>query len=97
MNKKLICIALLFFALATDVLMAQATAPEDLEAFVDKGMQDWHVPGAAVAVVTSKEVLFEQGFGHTTTKGGTSVNTHTLFAICIYYKGDVECRAVNPG
>ena len=81
MNKKLISLAFLMFTVTSGALMAKVAAPDDLTTFIEKGMQDWHVPGAAVAVVTDKEVLFEKGFGNTATKDGTPVNTHTLFAI----------------
>lgn len=80
MNKNPIGLALLFctFLLCTfssSPLMEKASAPEDLTAFVEKGMQDWRVPGAAVAVVTANEVLFEKGFGSTAIKGGKAVDT----------------------
>ena len=81
MNKKLIGLAFLMCTVTSGALMAKAAAPGDLTTFIEKGMQDWHVPGAAVAVVTDKEVLFEKGFGNTATKDGTPVDTHTLFAI----------------
>lgn len=91
MNKKLIGRSLWLYSLSlctlcicafsSSALMAQASAPEDLNAFVEQGMQDWHVPGAAVAVVTANEVLFEKGFGSTATTNGNGVDTHTLFAI----------------
>jgi len=51
-----------------------------LGGFVEKGMELWQVPGMAVAVVSSDEVLFQQGFGHTALHNGASVDEHTLFA-----------------
>ena len=35
----------------------------ELSSFVERGMELWHVPGMAVAVVSSDEVQFQQGFG----------------------------------
>lgn len=90
MTNKLIRFALFVCAFSSSALMAQATAPEDLQAFVEKGMQDWHVPGAAVAVVTDKEVLFEKGFGETATKNGKAVNEHTIFTIASTTKAMVN-------
>ena len=74
-----------FFAFA--ILLAVSTsAPavedsERLTAFVESGMAQWQVPGMAVAVVSSDELLFQDGFGTTALQGGAKVDEHTLFAI----------------
>lgn len=81
LNKILIRFALLACVFLPGTVLAEASAPADLADFVKHGMQQWHVPGMAVAVVTDKEVLFEQGFGQTAIKDGKNVDTHTLFAI----------------
>jgi len=54
---------------------------ERLTAFVESGMAQWQVPGMAVAVVSSDELLFQDGFGTTALEGGAKVDEHTLFAI----------------
>jgi CubicO group peptidase (beta-lactamase class C family) len=54
---------------------------ERLAAFVSHGMELWHVPGAAVAVLGAEEVRFRRGFGSTEFPDGRPVNEHTLFAI----------------
>lgn len=54
--------------------------PEGLAAFVERGMELWHVPGMAVTVVSSDEVLFRQGFGRTIIRDGVNIGEHTLFA-----------------
>jgi CubicO group peptidase (beta-lactamase class C family) len=51
-----------------------------LAGFVERGMQLWHVPGMAVAVVSGDAVQFRQGFGVTTIDDGAPVDEHTLFA-----------------
>ena len=81
MNKFLKGFALLACVFLPASLLAQDSAPEDLDALVKQGMQQWNVPGMAVAVVTDEQVLFEQGFGQTAIKNGKEVDTHTLFAI----------------
>ena len=53
---------------------------ERLADFVTRGMAQWQVPGMAVAVVSSDEVLFRQGFGTTAVVDGAAVDEHTLFA-----------------
>lgn len=70
----------LFLALSSSLAIAQ---PDDstLTGFVENGMEMWNVPGMAVAVVSSDDVIFEQGFGVTAVSDGEPVNEHTLFAI----------------
>jgi len=66
------------FAVSTS---AMASAPYDhLAAFVEEGMDLWHVPGMAVAVVSSDEILFQRGFGETALRDGSKIDEHTLFA-----------------
>ena len=52
-----------------------------LEREVERGMEMWHVPGMAVAVVGADSVDFQRGFGSTATEVGSDVDEHTLFAI----------------
>jgi len=52
-----------------------------LASFIENGMKLWHVPGMAVSVVSSDQILFQQGFGETATSDGRKVDEHTLFAI----------------
>lgn len=71
--------------LAILLLLATTPAPADLSAdrltgVVERGMQLWNVPGMAVAVVSSDEILYRKGFGKTAIKNGLDVNEHTLFA-----------------
>jgi CubicO group peptidase (beta-lactamase class C family) len=74
--------------LVTLVLLVGIAAPslgtvwtDRLTAFTERGMEMWHVPGLAVAVVTPGEVLFQRGFGTTAVENGQPVDEHTLFAI----------------
>ncbi|MDH5455266.1 MAG: serine hydrolase [Gammaproteobacteria bacterium] len=53
----------------------------DVGTFVERGMELWHTPGAAAAVVTDEAILFRQGFGSTSIDNGRNVDEHTGFAI----------------
>ena len=78
LGSRLIAFALLI------VISTSAPAVEDSEGlatFVESGMALWQVPGMAVAVVSSDEVSFQQGFGMTAVDDGTKVDEHTMFAI----------------
>lgn len=71
------------------IILLAASAPaavaqedgESLSTFIKNGMEMWHVPGLAVAVVSSDEILFQEGFGETAVVDGKKVNEHTMFAI----------------
>ena len=66
------------------VLVSRSGFAIETEAFsseVQRGMQLWHVPGMAVAVVDREEVKFQRGFGDTAIDDGKAVDEHTLFAI----------------
>jgi CubicO group peptidase (beta-lactamase class C family) len=52
-----------------------------LDAFIRKGVADWHVPGLAAAVVKDGAVRFEQGYGVRELGKSAAVDAHTLFAI----------------
>jgi CubicO group peptidase (beta-lactamase class C family) len=65
------------------IMCTSAWAEKDwngLDSFVERGMEMWHVPGMAVTVVSSDEVMYRKGFGQTATSGGEQINEHTLFA-----------------
>lgn len=60
---------------------AKAADDTELSSSIKTGMELWHVPGMAVAVMSRDEVFYQQGFGSTAVEGGTGVDEHTLFAI----------------
>lgn len=66
---------------------AQVAAPPQvpelagLSAYIQEAMEDWEVPGLAIAVVKDGEVVFAQGYGERVLDGGEPVDEHTLFAI----------------
>ena len=70
-------------ALAAVLLVPPVASAQDdgFAAFIERGMELWHVPGAAAAVVTDEAVVFRQGFGTTSIQDGRPVDEHTAFAI----------------
>ena len=71
---------LLLAALLLPVIPA-AAKEQDLSAFVRQGMDLWRVPGMAVTVVNSEEVLYRESFGMTAIESGAPIDENTLFAI----------------
>lgn len=56
-------------------------ADADLDAYIVKGMQDWKIPGLAIAVVKNDSVVYAKGFGVRTVGTADSVNAQTLFGM----------------
>lgn len=52
-----------------------------LDAYVERAMRDWHVPGLAIAVVKDDSVVYARGFGVREVGKPDRVDTHTIFAI----------------
>ena len=70
-------ITFLILTFVTVLSLPAAAAEFDSERFagiVEDGMAAWHVPGMAVAVIDEGEVVFQQGFGVTSPKGGKAVD-----------------------
>lgn len=67
---------------AQGLLSAQGQAlPMDFDRWVQQGMQDWQIPGLAVAVVKDGQILYAKGFGEKKLGEGEAVDEHTLFGI----------------
>lgn len=75
----------LFFVIAFILLTGPAAAQQNplagLDKYIESAMEEWGVPGMAVAVVKDDEVIFARGFGVQELGGEEPVDEHTLFAI----------------
>ena len=52
----------LFVLLTVQVAFAQAPGAE-FDAYVNKALKDWGVPGVAIAIVKDDKIVFAKGFG----------------------------------
>ena len=52
-----------------------------LDAYVERAMKEWHVPGLAIAVVKDDSVVYAKGFGVREVGKPDRVDSHTIFAI----------------
>ena len=73
--------ALLALTLVATPLHAQNAPLQGFDAYVTKAMQDWKVPGLAIAVVRNDSVVFVKGYGVRTVGKPEKVDEHTIFAI----------------
>lgn len=73
-------LALLISALFAFSLFAQAP-PADLDAYVERSMKTYDVPGLALAIVKDGKVVYSRGYGVRKLGDPTPVDEHTLFGI----------------
>jgi len=87
MQKAIRILALVLFlaVLGTPAAEAQeASLSKRLDGFdaqIGQVMDDWSVPGLAIAVVTDSSVVWSRGYGERNHEAGTPVTSETLFAI----------------
>ena len=60
---------------------AREDAFSGFDAYVDKAVKEWKVPGLAIAVIRDGKVLLSKGYGVRELGKADPVNEHTLFAI----------------
>lgn len=81
MIKKLL--VLLF--LLSDLNITSAQAPsfitDSLDAYIKRGMEQWQIPGLAIAIVKDGNVILEKGYGVKTMNKPDKVDENTLFII----------------
>jgi len=58
-----------------------AETPADLDAYVAKVREQFHVPGVAIAVVKDGKVVLEKGYGERNLVDRKAVDEHTMFCI----------------
>jgi CubicO group peptidase (beta-lactamase class C family) len=54
---------------------------EDFERYVEKSMQEWQVPGMAIAIIQGDKVIYSKGFGVKKLGESDHVTENTLFQI----------------
>ena len=60
---------------------AQRDPLAGLDAYIERAMREWEVPGLAIAVVRNDSVIYARGFGVRALGRPERVDEHTLFAI----------------
>lgn len=59
----------------------QSQLPPGLDAYIEKVLEAFHVPGLSIAVVKDGRVVLTKGYGVRKTGSGLPVDAHTLFPI----------------
>jgi CubicO group peptidase (beta-lactamase class C family) len=73
--------AALWLAALAPVAHAQPAPLAGLDSYIEAAMQQWHVPGLAIAVVRNDSVIYARGFGVRELGRAELVDEHTLFAV----------------
>jgi len=83
--KKLIrfhVFAILFFLLWIQTpTQAQVEFLPEIDTYIEHAVQEWEIPGLAIAIVKDEEIIFSKGYGFTETGKNHAVDDHTLFAV----------------
>jgi CubicO group peptidase (beta-lactamase class C family) len=72
---------LLLLPLVAPAAEAQRAPLRGLDAYVERAMREWQMPGLAVAVVKNDSVVFARGYGVREIGRQERVDEHTVFAI----------------
>jgi CubicO group peptidase (beta-lactamase class C family) len=79
------CLVLLLLLLFITPLSSRAQDQDsrlkEIDEYARQVMQDWKVPGFAMAIVKDDKVIFAKGYGVRKLGEPTPVDEHTLFAI----------------
>ena len=79
--RRLLSLAI---AVALPALATAQTTRDPLagfDAYVERAMKDWQVPGLAIAVVKDGKTVLSRGYGTRTLGANEPVDEHTLFAV----------------
>ncbi len=76
-----IWLVLLVFVVGATSAHAQSIDLAGLDAYIEKAVRDWEIPGFAIAVVKDDSVIFARGYGVREHGRDAPVDEHTLFAI----------------
>jgi len=80
---KKLAFTLFFFLFAMAFCFGQQPKfiTDSLDAYINKGLKDWNLPGLAIAVVKDGKVIVMKGYGVRNVKTNEPVDENTLFMI----------------
>jgi CubicO group peptidase (beta-lactamase class C family) len=81
MNRIFSLLLILFFYLSMFGQKDMDRKLKDLDAYYEQALDDWNVPGMAVAIVKDGEIIFSKGYGTLNVNTGEKVDGNSLFAI----------------
>ncbi len=79
MKKILFSLTVLFFI--NSAFSQTKEQIEILDKYYQKTLDEWHIPGMAIAITTGDSIIFSKGYGYANLEKKTKVDGNTLFAI----------------
>lgn len=73
--------SLLLLASGSNQTFARTDALRNLDAYVEKAIKDWEVPGLAIAIVQDDSLIYAKGYGVRELGKEAKVDKYTLFAV----------------
>lgn len=81
MTKKSALVFLLTFIIKLSVAQTPSFITDSLDKYIERGMQQWQIPGLAIAIVKDGKVLLQKGYGVRDMNKKDKVDENTLFII----------------
>lgn len=78
--KSIYSVLLLFFA-TNSFTQAPSFVTDSLDSYISRGMQQWNIPGLAIAIVKDGKVIISKGYGVRELGKADKVDENTLFII----------------
>lgn len=78
---KKIFLLILCFVILTVGVSAQKVNLQKLSDYIETCMNDWQIPGMAVAIVKNDSIIFSKGFGYREINKPDKVDENTMFGI----------------
>jgi CubicO group peptidase (beta-lactamase class C family) len=79
--KYLLSVVLLCCGLSQSTAQTPSFVTDSLDAYVQKGLQDWQLPGLAVVIVKDGKIVLAKGYGVKNIETKEPVDANTLFFI----------------
>lgn len=78
---KLVKLSLLLFFLVTTAFSQTTQQLKHLDSYFQKTLNEWQIPGMAIAIVNADSIIFSKGYGYANIEKKTKVDGNTLFAV----------------
>lgn len=79
-KAKLLIISIFSFFLFNNV-SAQTSKIQELDKYFQKALEEWHIPGMAIAIIKNDSILLSKGYGVKDISKTDKVDENTLFGI----------------
>jgi CubicO group peptidase (beta-lactamase class C family) len=74
-------ILFIFLLIATLTFSQSKKQIKALDTYYEKVLNEWNIPGMAIAIVSGDKIIFEKGYGFADLEKKKKVNENTLFAV----------------